>query len=207
MTERQRIVVATTNPHKLDEFRDILADVPCELVSPADLGLSVEVEETGETFAENAILKAIACAEAAHLPAFADDSGLEIDALGGEPGVYSARWAGEDTPYEERFAILFRRLAGVPDERRTARYRCAIAIAQPAPFGLYDVVDGTLEGRIAHEARGHGGFGYDPIFFVPEEGRTVGEMRPAEKHRISHRARAAAAARGGLLRLLHASEE
>ncbi|MGZ3665192.1 MAG: RdgB/HAM1 family non-canonical purine NTP pyrophosphatase [Ktedonobacterales bacterium] len=202
MSSRPRIVLASTNRHKIDEFRALLADVPCELIGPDDLGLTIEVEETGTTFHENAVLKAIAYAEAANLPALADDSGLEIDALGGEPGVYSARWAGVETSYEDRFRILFERLASVADERRTARYRCVIAVAQPAPHGLYTVVDGTLEGRIAREPRGSGGFGYDPIFYVPEKGRTVGEMTPAEKHAISHRGQAAAAVREPLGHLL-----
>lgn len=202
MSSTPRIVLASTNPHKIDEFRALLADVPCELIGPAELGLAVEVDETGASFHENAVLKAIAYAEAANLLALADDSGLEIDALGGEPGVYSARWAGEGVPYEERFRILFERLASVADEQRTARYHCVIAVAQPAPHGLYTVVDGTLEGRIAWEARGSGGFGYDPIFYVPEKGRTVGEMTPTEKHAISHRGRAAAAVREPLKHLL-----
>ncbi|MGZ3675853.1 MAG: RdgB/HAM1 family non-canonical purine NTP pyrophosphatase [Ktedonobacterales bacterium] len=202
MSSRPRIVLASTNRHKIDEFRALLADVPCELIGPDDLGLTIEVEETGTTFHENAVLKAIAYAEATNLPALADDSGLEIDALGGEPGVYSARWAGVETSYEDRFRILFERLASVADERRTARYRCVIAVAQPAPHGLYTVVDGTLEGRIAREPRGSGGFGYDPIFYVPEKGRTVGEMTPAEKHAISHRGQAAAAVREPLRHLL-----
>ncbi len=189
------LLIATTNPHKIEEFREILGDLPYRLVSPRDIGLDIEVEETGTTFAENARLKAIAYADASGLLALADDSGLEIDALGGEPGVYSARWAGEGVSYPERFQMLFARLAGVPPEKRTARYRCAIAIAEPAPRGLIGEVDGTLEGLIAEEPRGTGGFGYDPIFYVPEKGRTVGEMSAEEKHRISHRARAAAAAR------------
>ena len=195
------LLIATTNPHKIEEFRAILADLPYRLVSPADVGLDLEVEETGTTFAENARLKAIAYADASGLLALADDSGLEIDALGGEPGIYSARWAGENVSYPERFEILFARLAGVPAEQRTARYRCAIAIAAPAPRGLIGEVDGTLEGQIAEEPRGSGGFGYDPIFYVPEKGRTVGEMSAEEKHRISHRARAAAAARDMLITL------
>ena len=197
-----QLVIATTNPHKVREFREIFTDVPCELITPADLGVDVRVDETGSSFEENAILKAIACAEATGMLSLADDSGLEIDALGGEPGIYSSRWAGEDVSYPERFAILFARLADVPDERRTARYRCAIAIAGPAPLGLHDVVDGTLEGLIARDPRGEQGFGYDPIFLVPEDGRTVGEMLADEKHRISHRARAARKARSALLRLL-----
>lgn len=202
MSSKPRIVLASTNRHKIEEFRTLLADVPCELIGPADLGLSIEVEETGATFHENAVLKAIAYAEAANLPALADDSGLEIDALGGEPGVYSARWAGVEISYEDRFRILFERLANVPNDQRTARYHCVIAVAQPAPHGLYTVVDGMLEGNIARKACGSGGFGYDPIFYVPEMGRTVGEMAPAEKHAISHRGRAAAAVRDPLRQLL-----
>jgi XTP/dITP diphosphohydrolase len=198
----QRVVIATTNPHKIEEFRAILADVACELVSPANLDVSVAVEETGATFADNAVLKAIAYAEALNLPALADDSGLEIDALGGEPGVYSARWAGEQTSYPERFRLLFERLRGLPPDARTARYRCVIALAEPRPNGLYDVSNGTLEGQIALEPRGTGGFGYDPIFYVPTLRKTVGELSPDEKHRISHRAQAAAVARQALMRLL-----
>lgn len=197
-----RLLIASANPHKLGEFREIFAGLPLELLSPADLGLSVTVEETGTTFAQNAVLKALAYAETADMLALADDSGLEIDALGGEPGVYSARWAGVETPYPERFRILEARLAGVPEQERTARYRAAIALAEPAPRGLYDVVEGTVEGRIAAEPRGSGGFGYDPIFYVPELGRTFGEQPSAVKHQISHRSRAAAKAWESLERLL-----
>ena len=197
----RRLLIATTNPHKIREFREILVGLPYELATPLDLGLSIEVEETGATFAENAALKATAWADAAHMLALADDSGLEIDALGGEPGIYSARWAGEDISYEERFRILLARLADVPAERRTARYRAAIAVAEPAPAGLCGVVEGTLEGQIASAPAGSGGFGYDPIFYVPDQQRTVGQMSAEEKHRISHRARAAEAARVLLHRL------
>lgn len=193
-----RLLLATTNPHKIQEFRAILADLPYALVSPGEIGLALDVEETGTTFAENAALKAKAFAGASGLLALADDSGLEIDALGGEPGIYSARWAGPDVTYPERFRILNARLADTPNEQRTARYRCAIAIAEPGASGTVRVVEGTLEGRIASEPAGSGGFGYDPIFYVPEAGRTVGEMTAEEKHRISHRARAAALARGVL---------
>jgi XTP/dITP diphosphohydrolase len=201
MTGGRRLVLASTNPHKIAEFRALLAGAPFELLSPADLGVTVQVEETGDTFDENAILKALAYAEATGLLALADDSGLEIDALGGAPGVHSARWAGVDTSYEERFRLLEQRLAVIPDEQRTARYRCAIALAEPAPRGLYAVVSGTLEGRIARTPRGTEGFGYDPIFFLPERGKTVGELTAAEKNSISHRARAAAAAQPLLARL------
>jgi XTP/dITP diphosphohydrolase len=201
MTGGRRLVLASTNPHKIAEFRALLAGAPFELLSPADLGVTVQVEETGDTFDENAILKAFAYAEASGLLALADDSGLEIDGLGGAPGVHSARWAGVDTSYEERFRLLEQRLAGIPDEQRTARYRSAIALAEPAPRGLYAVVSGTLEGRIARTPRGTEGFGYDPIFFLPERGKTVGELTAAEKNSISHRARAAAAAQPLLARL------
>lgn len=194
MVGHRQLVVATTNPHKIDEFRAILSDIPCTIVSPVELGLHVTVEETGATFAENAILKALAYADAAEMLALADDSGLEVDALQGEPGVYSNRWAGEDVSTAERNRLLNERLVDVPDERRTARFRCAIAIAGPAPLGLYDVVHGTLEGYIARESRGGGGFGYDPIFYVPALGATVGELPEEEKNRISHRGRAAAKA-------------
>jgi XTP/dITP diphosphohydrolase len=198
----RKLLLATTNLHKIAEFRAILAAVPCELVGPTEVGLSVAIEETGTTFAQNAVLKAIAYAESSGLLTLADDSGLEIDALGGAPGIYSARWAGAHVTYPQRFQLLFQRLADVPDERRTARYRCAIALAEPAPCGLYAVVEGTLEGCIAREPRGTGGFGYDPIFAVPELGQTVGEMGEEEKHRISHRGRAGAAAATRLLCLL-----
>jgi XTP/dITP diphosphohydrolase len=191
----RRLLIATTNPHKIQEFRELLVGLPFALVSPGDLGLSLAVEETGTTFAENAVLKATAWADASGLLALADDSGLEIDALGGEPGIYSARWAGENVSYEERFRLLLARLADAPAERRTARYRAAIAVAEPAPSGLCGVVEGTLEGQIAIAPAGSGGFGYDPIFYVPEQQRTVGQMSAEEKHRISHRAHAAAAAR------------
>src|SRR5258706_14091157 len=127
------LFLASTNPHDIGEFRALLAGAPFELLSPADLGVTVQVEETGDTFDENAILKALAYAEATGLLALADDSGLEIDALGGAPGVHSARWAGVDTLYEERFRLLEQGLAGTPDEQRIARYRCAIALAEPAP--------------------------------------------------------------------------
>jgi XTP/dITP diphosphohydrolase len=199
--EPRRLLLATTNLHKIEELRTILAELPYQLVSPNDIGLALEVEETGTTFAENAVLKATAWADAADMLTLAEDSGLEIDALGGEPGIYSARWAGEDVSYPERFRILLGRLADVPAERRTARYHAAIAIARAVPVGVLGLFEGTLEGQIAFAPAGSGGFGYDPIFYVPEQQRTVGQMSAEGKHLISHRARAAAAARD-LLRQL-----
>lgn len=203
----RRLVIATTNPHKFEEFRGLLAGLPFDLVNLTDLGVTADVAETGETFEENAVIKAVAYAELTSLPALADDSGLEIDAMDGAPGIYSARWAGPDVTYAVRNRMLVERLAGLLDERRGARYRCAIAVAAPPPRGLLGVVEGKLEGRIAEAPAGRGGFGYDPIFFVPEAGRTVGQMSLEEKSRISHRARAAMAARPLLERLANESPE
>lgn len=197
----RRLLIATTNPHKVEEFRGLLAGLPYDLVSLTDVGVAADVAETGTTFAGNATIKALAYADLTGLLALADDSGLEIDALDGAPGLYSARWAGPDVSYVVRNRMIVEKLAGLPAARRGARYRCAIAIAAPAPCGLQGVVEGTLEGRIAEEPSGEGGFGYDPIFLVPEYGRTVGQMSADEKSRISHRARAAQAARPLLARL------
>lgn len=198
MGDIRRLVVASSNSHKVAEFRAILRDVPFAVVGPEELGLHVVVEETGATFAENAVLKAIAYAEASGELALADDSGLEVDALGGEPGVYSNRWAGEGVSSGERNRLLNERLADVPEELRTARFRCAIAIAGPAPLGLYEVTDGSVEGRIVSAPRGSSGFGYDPIFFAPELGHTFAEGTDEEKNRVSHRGRAAAKAAAAL---------
>lgn len=187
------LLLATTNEHKLDEFRTIFRDLPFTLLSLRDVQIDMDVEETGTTFAENAILKAQAYAQAANMLALADDSGIEIDALGGAPGVYSARFAGREASYEERFRLIHARLQDVPPSERTARFRCAIALAEPS--GYLRVVEGTIEGMIADSARGENGFGYDPIFLVPEFGKTTAEMAPVEKNRVSHRGRAAEAAR------------
>ncbi len=202
-TSAPQLLLATTNPHKLDEFRALLADAPYTLIDPRDLGLELDVPETGSTFAENAAIKARAWSRASGHLALADDSGLEIDALGGQPGLHSARWAGPDVTYPVRNRILLERLAGVPASRRTARYRCAIAVADGNRVLV--AVEGVVEGRIADAARGSGGFGYDPIFEVPELGRTFGELSAEEKHHLSHRGRAAAAALRELRRLRAAS--
>jgi len=194
----QRVLLATTNPNKIREFRAIFAADPWELVTPTELGLALEVPEQGVTYAENALAKARAYARASGLLALADDSGLEVDALGGEPGVHSARFAGRATPYAERFRMLLERLALVPETQRTARFRCVIALA--APDGWEALAEGSYAGIIAHEPRGTQGFGYDPIFFLPEFGVTMAELEPQIKNRISHRARAAQAARDILWR-------
>jgi XTP/dITP diphosphohydrolase len=182
----ERLVLATTNAGKVRELRDLVAEWgPIEVRSLADVPPLEMPEETGETYEANAILKARAVCEATGLPALADDSGIEVDALGGAPGVLSARYADSE---ESRNARLLAELRDVPEARRTARYRAAAALA--LPDGRIVVAEGSCEGRIALAPRGRGGFGYDPIFFSVELGRTVGEASAVEKARISHRARA-----------------
>ena len=187
------LLLATTNRHKLEEYYTIFSDLPLTLQSLREVHIDMDVEETGQTFAENAQLKALAYARASGVLSLADDSGLEIDALGGAPGVLSARFAGQDTPYEERFRLLIGQLRGLTGEQRRARFRCAIALAEPD--GYCRVVEGTIEGVVAESPRGTGGFGYDPIFLLPELGRTFAELTTEQKNRISHRGRAAQFAR------------
>ncbi len=183
------LLLATSNLHKLEEYRAIFSGIPFRLLSLRNIQLDLDVEESGTSFAENAQLKALAYAQASGILSLADDSGLEIDALGGAPGIYSARFAGTETSYAERFRIILEQLRDVPAAQRTARFRCAITIAEPT--GYYRTVEGTLEGEIALAPRGEHGFGYDPIFYVPELGKTTAELEPEQKHRISHRGRAA----------------
>jgi len=192
------LLVATTSRHKLEEYRALLAGVPFELRSLAAAGIDEDVEETGATFEENARLKAERYCQLSGLLTLADDSGLEVDALGGEPGVHSKRWAG-DVSDEHRNRLLLERLADVSHQQRTARYRCVIALA--APGRDTTTVGGACEGLIARHPRGSNGFGYDPLFYVPELNQTFGEAPPEVKNQISHRARAAAAARQVLLKL------
>ena len=187
------LLLATSNPYKLEEFRAILSDLHLKLVSLSDLHLDIEVEETGTTFAENAELKARTYAQVSGMLTLADDSGLEIDALGGAPGVLSARYLGRETSYEERYRSILEQLKGLPMEQRTARFRCAIALAEPN--GYTRIVDGAIEGVIASNPRGENGFGYDPIFYVPELEKTFAELAPEHKNRISHRAHAAQSVR------------
>lgn len=196
------LLLATTNRHKLGEYRAIFSDLPFRLLSLDDIQLHMDVVETGTTFAENAVLKAHAYAQASGLLTLADDSGLEVDALGGAPGVFSARFAGVETSYQERFRLILEQLQGLPTEQRTARFRCAIALCEPS--GYTRVVEGVMEGLIADQPRGEHGFGYDPIFFEPRLGKTSAELEPAEKNRISHRGRAAQAARRLLEKWPHA---
>ena len=183
------LLLATTNTHKLQEYRAIFSGIPFRLLSLSDVRLDMDVEETETTFAENAELKALAYARSSGLLSLADDSGLEIDAMGGNPGVYSARFLGADATYEERFRVILAQLRGLSPEQRTARFRCAITIAEPS--GYYRTVEGTIEGVIADAPRGENGFGYDPIFLVPALGKTTAELRSEQKHSISHRGEAA----------------
>ena len=188
-----KLLIATNNQGKLREYRHLLDGVPFEMVSPADVGIDAELEETGGTFEENAILKATTFSAASGLPALADDSGLEVDALGGEPGVFSARYAGENATDADRIAYLLEKLKDVPEGQRAARFRCVIAIAQPG--GKVELASGECNGFIAMEPRGEKGFGYDPVFTVPELGKTMAELPPGVKNQLSHRARAATRAR------------
>jgi XTP/dITP diphosphohydrolase len=191
-----KLVIATKNPGKVREFRQLLGDVPLELSGAEEMP---EVEETGATFAENAELKARAAAEWSGCWSLADDSGLEVDALNGAPGVHSNRFAGEGTTEADRNRRLLELLRDVPPQERTARYRAVIAVA--APDGKVWLYEGACEGRIVEEARGEHGFGYDPHFYLPEYARTMAELGPALKNRISHRGRALAGARPLLERL------
>ncbi|HCT89999.1 MAG TPA: non-canonical purine NTP pyrophosphatase [Lachnospiraceae bacterium] len=183
-----RIIFATGNKDKMREIRAILADLGMEILSMKEAGLTSDIVEDGASFEENAEIKARAIAGLCRDIVLADDSGLEIDALGGEPGIYSARYMGEDTSYQVKNKNLIDRLEGVPDEKRTARFVCAIAAV--FPDGSCEVVRGAIEGRIGYEERGSNGFGYDPIFIAPEYGCTTAELSEEQKNRISHRGKA-----------------
>ncbi len=187
------LLLATTNRHKLEEYQSIFSNLPFRLLSLNDIQPDMDVEETGTTFRENAELKALAYARVTGMLSLSDDSGLEIDALGGAPGIYSARFLGEGASYQERFRAILEQLKGYPMEQRTARFRCAITLAEPS--GYHRSVEGVIEGVIAEGPRGENGFGYDPIFLVPEFGKTTAELTPEQKNRISHRGRAACLAR------------
>ena len=183
-----KFVLATHNPGKLKEMGDILARFGVEVVSPKDLGITVDVEETGTTFAENAMLKAKAICAAAKLPAIADDSGLCVDALNGGPGVYSARYGGEGLDDKGRYMLLLNSMRGQPT--RAAHFACAIACVFPNGDEL--TAEGRCDGTIAFAPIGEGGFGYDPVFFVPELKKTFGQLTAEEKSAISHRGKALA---------------
>ena len=195
----RKIIFATGNQGKMREVRRILENLKIEgeeteILSMKEAGIDIDIEEDGASFEENAVIKAKAVAKAAPgAIVLADDSGLQIDYLNGEPGIYSARYLGEDTPYHIKNANLMKRLEGVEDEKRTARFVCAIAAAMPD--GAVDTQTGIIEGRIGYEEKGEGGFGYDPIFYVPEFGKTTAELSEDEKNAVSHRGKALRAIR------------
>ena len=186
--ELKKIVFATGNKGKVKEIQMILADLGVEVTTMKEEGIFVDVEENGTTYEENAMIKAREVAKYTDAIVMADDSGLEIDYLNKEPGIYSARYMGEDTSYRIKNGNLIERLTGVEDEKRTARFVCAIAAI--LPDGRELTTRGVIEGRIGYEERGENGFGYDPIFYVPEFGKTTAELTEEEKNMVSHRGRA-----------------
>jgi XTP/dITP diphosphohydrolase len=188
----RRVVLATGNPGKLREMREILADHALEVVSQSEFGIEPPVED-GDTFVANALIKARNASRITGLPAIADDSGLEVDALGGRPGIHSARYAGPDADEDANNEKLLRELADVPDARRGARYRCAMVFVKSADDPSPIVAEAPWEGRIGHERRGTNGFGFDPLVIVASGTTTVAEMPSAEKNRVSHRGKALAA--------------
>ncbi|MGE0687900.1 MAG: RdgB/HAM1 family non-canonical purine NTP pyrophosphatase [Dehalococcoidia bacterium] len=199
MPKQPKLLIATNNAGKVDEFRGILEGCGWQVVAPADVGISLDVDESGTTYLENARIKARAFAEASGLASLSDDSGLEVDALNGEPGAlhHLHGWDGVDR--DDRIAILLRAMSHVPAGERSARFRAVIVVA--LPDGSEVDVEGTCEGEITEAAVGEGGFGYDPVFFLPERGVTMAQLTPEEKNAISHRAVAAAKIRDELRRL------
>lgn len=183
-----KIIMATSNKDKVNEIRQMLAGTDIEIMSLKEAGVSIDIDENGSSFDENAAIKANAVRDLTGQMAISDDSGLVIDYLNGAPGIYSSRFMGEDTPYSEKNAAILEKLQGVPDEQRSARFVCSMAIAYPD--GHTQTVQGIMEGRIAHEIAGEGGFGYDPIFYLPEKGCTSAQLTAAEKNAISHRGKA-----------------
>ncbi len=181
-------IIATHNPGKVKEFKDILAPKGYDVKSLADIGFLEEIEETGHTFEENAVLKAEAVAKAVNKMVIADDSGLSVDNLGGSPGVYSARYAGEQKDDMANINKVLQELKGIEKEQRTARFRCALAVSIPGEETK--TVEGHVEGYIAEEPKGENGFGYDPIFIVKDKDKTMAELTSDEKNKISHRANA-----------------
>ena len=185
--DKKTLIFATGNQGKVNEFKQMLGD-EYEILSMKDLDIDIDIVEDGKTFEENAIIKARTVSDATGKMVLADDSGFEVDALNKEPGIYSARYLGEDTPYSIKNATILDRCKDVPDEKRAARFVCVIACA--FPDGRTETVEGVIEGKLAYEPAGENGFGYDPIFYYPERGMTTGEMEPEEKNAISHRGQA-----------------
>ena len=192
----KKVIFATGNEGKMKEIREILGDLDIRLLSLKDAGITADIEENGNSFEENAVIKATAIRDLTGEIVLADDSGLEIDYLNKEPGIYSARYMGEDTSYHIKNANLIERLNGVPDEKRTARFVCAIAAA--FPDGTVRTVRAAMEGRIGYEEKGENGFGYDPIFYLPEYGCSSAELSMEKKNKISHRGKALRAIRDEL---------
>jgi XTP/dITP diphosphohydrolase len=190
--EFMRLLIATRNPGKVREYAELLEGLSLDLCGLADLGLESEVDETGQTFSANAQLKATVYCHASGLLTFADDSGLEVEVLGGAPGVFSARYAGHGASDADRVRKLLAALEGVPWDKRGARFRCVIALAWPD--GRLETFEGQCDGVIAFEPKGTNGFGFDPVFYMPEHGCTMAELPMDVKNRISHRGRAAALA-------------
>lgn len=188
MSEKKKIIFATTNEGKMDEIRMIMADLDAELYSLKDMGIDVHIEENGTTFEENAIIKAKTICEMTGQMVMADDSGLEVDYMNKAPGVYSARYLGEDTPYDVKNQAILDNLKNAEGKERSARFVCAIAAA--FPDGRVITTVATIEGMIADKKRGKNGFGYDPLLYVPEYDMTTGEMEPELKNKISHRGKA-----------------
>jgi XTP/dITP diphosphohydrolase len=184
-----RLLIATRNEGKLREYERLLAGLPVTLTFLSEERILEEVEEAGETFSQNAILKAEGYARISGLLTLADDSGLEVDALDGEPGVHSARYAGPQATDEDRYQLLLERMRDAPWEERRARFRCVIAVAEPE--GGVWTTEGTCEGVITLAPKGEHGFGYDPIFYLPDQEQTMAQLAPEVKNRMSHRARAA----------------
>lgn len=197
---KHRIIFATGNAGKMKEIRLILGDLGCEILSMKEAGADPEIVEDGMTFAENAEIKAKAVWACTGDIVLADDSGLEVDYIGGEPGVYSARYMGEDTSYEIKNRNLIERLKDAPEDERTARFVCNIAAVMPDGRVLH--TEATMEGVIAHEPAGSGGFGYDPILMIPEYGVTSAELTIDQKNRISHRGKALEAMKGEIRKVL-----
>ena len=183
-----KIVFATTNEGKVKEIKEILGDFPIEVVSMKEMGITADIEENGTTFEENSLIKARALAKLTGLPALADDSGLEVDYLNGEPGIYSARYLSRDTDYDYKNNYIIDKLSGAKGEDRSARFVCVISLV--LPDGREFVERGVVEGLIGYEQKGENGFGYDPIFYLPEYGKTSAELLPWEKNKISHRGKA-----------------
>ena len=184
----KEIILASSNKAKMRELQEIMEGMDIRIIPLSETGFTQEIEENGSTFAENAAIKAETVRDALGKPVLADDSGLEIDYLDKQPGIYSARFLGRETPYSEKNRIILEKLRDALEEERSARFVCAMALAMPGQQTI--ITQATMEGQIAYESKGENGFGYDPIFFLPEYGMTSAEISPAEKNAISHRGKA-----------------